>query len=409
MKSQIDELMRQAGVDALLVLGPARHNAAMTYFTGPCHISDGFLVKRRGAEPSLYCFPMEREEAGRTGLAYHVLDWSAVHRAAKGDTVEMMARHCQHALADHKAEGRVALYGVVDANRAWGALRRVEERLPQVSLVSESDGSSVLSRARMTKSSEEIDRMRRIGRITVEVVRELVDYLTSQTAVDGRLMTKSGEPVTVGLVKRRIDRLLVERGAENPHGTIFSVGRDSAIPHSGGLDDDIVPVGKPVLLDLFPCEAGGGYFYDFTRTWCLGHAPDPVASLHETVLGAYREAVSLLRPGITVASVQSRVCDLFEGSGHPTSRSHPGTVNGYVHSLGHGIGLDVHEPPVFRDAVDGQVPLEAGMAFAIEPGLYYPERDMGIRIEDTVWLRPDGRPEILAGFPTDLVLPIREP
>jgi Xaa-Pro aminopeptidase len=407
MKSQIDELMRQSGIEALLVLGPARHNAPMTYLTGLGHISDGFLVRPRGREPVLYCFPMEREEAARTGLEVHVLDWAGVHQAAKGDTVEMLALHCRHALDEQGVEGRVGVYGRMDAGQVLGGLRRVEQLLPRVSFVSESNSSSVLLRARVTKGADEVDRIRRMGRITTEVTTEGLDFLTSQSSANGHLVTKSGEPVTVGAVKRMINRLLVERGAENPEGTIFSVGRDSAIPHSAGMDDDVVPLGKPVLLDLFPCEAGGGYYYDFTRTWCLGHAPDAVAALHELVRTAYREALAGIRLGVTAASVQARVCDLFEGAGHPTSRSDPGTLIGYVHSLGHGLGLDVHEPPAFRHSIDGEVPLEAGMVFAIEPGLYYPEQDMGVRLEDTVWIRPDGRAEVLVDFPTDLVLPVQ--
>jgi Xaa-Pro aminopeptidase len=407
MKSQIDDLMAQAGIEALLVLGPSRHNPPMAYFTGLGHISEGFLVKRRGQAPSLYCFPMEREEAARTGVDARVLDWSGVHKAANGDSVEMLALHVQHVLEEQSIEGRLGLYGRKDAGQVWGALRRVEERLPRVRFSPESNSSSILSRARVTKSADEVERIRRMGRITTEVVQAVVDYLTSQTAAGGYLTTGSGEPVTVGAVKRMIDRLLVERGAENPEGTIFSVGRDTAIPHSAGLDDDRIPLGKPVLLDLFPCEAGGGYYHDFTRTWCLGHAPDAVAALHEEVRNAYRDALAAIRPGVTAASVQARVCDRFEAAGHPTIRSHPDTMEGYVHSLGHGIGLDVHEPPAFRHSLDGNVPLEAGMVFAVEPGLYYPEQEMGIRLEDTVWLRPDGGVEILAEFPTDLILPVQ--
>jgi Xaa-Pro aminopeptidase len=407
MKADLDDLLRSNAMDALLVIGPARHNPAMVYLTGLLHVSDGLLVKPRGQAPVLYCFPMEREEAARSGLEARVLNWHEFNQTVKGDTVELMARLCQHVLGDQKVTGRVAVYGQMEMGEALGALRTVEERMPQVRFVSESKHISVLGRARVTKDAGEVERIRRMGNVTVEVVGAVVDFLSSQSVAGGHLVAKSGKPITVGEVKRLIRRLLSERGAEDPEGTIFSVGRDAGIPHSAGLDGDLLPIGKPVLLDLFPCEAGGGYFYDFTRTWCLGHAPDDLAAIHELVHKAYQQSLASLRPGIQAMSVQERVCDLFEAQGHPTVRSQPDTQNGYVHSLGHGLGLEVHEPPAFRASVEGQVALKPGMVFAIEPGLYYPEQEIGLRLEDTVWLRPDGKPEVLAPYPMDLVLPVR--
>jgi Xaa-Pro aminopeptidase len=86
----------------------------------------------------------------------------------------------------------------------------------------------------------------------------------------------------------------------------------------------------------------------------------------------------------------------------------PGTQEGYVHSLGHGVGLNLHERPFFRMTSNGDERLDANVVVTIEPGLYYPERGMGVRLEDTVWVRPDGRMEILAPYPLDLILPLRK-
>jgi len=406
MKDQLDDLLKTDDLDAVLIVGGASHNPAMVYFTGLAHI-DGYLVKPRGQPPLLFCLPMEREEAARTGLATRILDWSALNESARGDPIEREVLILQHVLAEAGAAGNVAVYGRMEAGKAFAALKRLEERHPQVRLQAGSDGRSPLAAARVTKDASEIDRIRHMGKVTVEIVDSVVDYLTSQRADGNRLMTRSGEPVTVGDVKRRIRLLAAERGAECPEGMIFSVGRDAGIPHNAGQDGDPISLGVPVLLDLFPCEAGGGYFYDFTRTWCLGHASDEAAGLHDLVLQAHRRALSALRPGVTARSVQEQTCDWFESHGHPTLRSDPKTLTGYVHSLGHGVGLDVHEPPAFRAAAEGEQELRADMVFAIEPGLYYPERGLGMRIEDTVWLRPDGRAEILAEYPTDLILPLR--
>jgi Xaa-Pro aminopeptidase len=166
-------------------------------------------------------------------------------------------------------------------------------------------------------------------------------------------------------------------------------------------------VGVPIIFDIFPCEPGGGYYYDFTRTWCLGHAPEQVERVYEDVLSVYTTLLKSLRAGGLCRDFQLEACDMFEARGHPTVRGDPRTERGYVHSLGHGLGLDVHEAPGFSGLSSNDDVLEAGSVVTLEPGLYYPERDLGVRLEDTLWIRPDGSPEILAEHPLDLVLPVR--
>jgi Xaa-Pro aminopeptidase len=84
----------------------------------------------------------------------------------------------------------------------------------------------------------------------------------------------------------------------------------------------------------------------------------------------------------------------------------PHTREGYVHSAGHGLGLEIHEHPNFRLVHEPPDRLEVGHVVTIEPGLYYPGRGLGVRVEDTIWISPDG-PHVLAPYPMDLVLPLR--
>jgi Xaa-Pro aminopeptidase len=221
---------------------------------------------------------------------------------------------------------------------------------------------------------------------------------------DDLLVDRDGQPVTIGDIKQKINLWLAMRGAENPIGTIFAIGHDAGIPHSAGTDADPIPIGKSIVFDLYPCEVGGGYFYDFTRTWSLGYATDELLSLYEDVVDVYQTVSSSILPNTPCSQYQDQTCDLFEAKGHPTIRSSPKTNEGYVHSLAHGLGLDVHEAPTFRSVESNKDLVTPGMVFTIEPGLYYPERGMGVRIEDTVYMRPDGQVEILVDFPKDLVL-----
>ena len=88
--------------------------------------------------------------------------------------------------------------------------------------------------------------------------------------------------------------------------------------------------------------------------------------------------------------------------------STPETQEGYIHSLGHGLGINVHERPFSSVYVSDDHRLVPGVVITIEPGLYYPEKGMGFRIEDSYWVRPDGKMELLAAYPYDFVLEMKK-
>jgi Xaa-Pro aminopeptidase len=269
-------------------------------------------------------------------------------------------------------------------------------------------GDSILMRAMATKDDVEVDRIRKMGKLTTRVVGNVADFLTSHKVERDSLIQGDGSQLTIGDVKRRINLWLAESGAENPEGTIFAIGRDAGVPHSSGNPNDPLRLGQTIVFDIFPCEAGGGYFYDFTRTWCLGYAPEPVQAVYSDVLDVYNQVKSQLKVDSACKEYQVLTCDLFEARGHPTVKSNPQTQEGYVHGLGHGVGLNIHEYPRFSLAVTGDSDrLSPGSIVTVEPGLYYPERGLGVRLEDTIWVRPDGNMEILAEYPLDLVLPMK--
>ena len=406
MKTDIDRLMQEADLDALLVLGPAAHNAPMTYFTGPAHLTLGFLLKIRDGKAIHFHYPMEREEAAATGLETKDIhadyDFPALLEQANRDRNMAQALLLEKALAEYKVHGRIGLYGKIEFGHWLRTIDFLRSRLPDVEILGEDMLRSVIAQARVTKDDSEIERIRAMGRITTAVVGDVAGYLTSHSVKDGYLVNREGEQLTIGNVKRKINLWLAMRGAENPKGSIFAVGRDAGIPHSTGTDSDPIPVGQTIVFDIYPCEAGGGYFYDFTRTWCLDHAPDDVLQIYEDVFDVYETVYAAIRPHKPCRDYQIQTCELFEAKGHPSILSNPMTTDGYVHSLAHGIGLDVHEAPSFYTKFEDT--LLPGSVITVEPGLYYPDRGLGVRIEDTVWMRPDGVLETLVEFPKDLVL-----
>ena len=112
-------------------------------------------------------------------------------------------------------------------------------------------------------------------------------------------------------------------------------------------------------------------------------------------------------PGQPTHLMQEAVLDYFESLGHPTQRSQPASMEGYVHSLGHGVGINIHERPSISHLQKSDV-FQAGNALTIEPGLYYPDKGYGVRVEDMVYINDDGQMVTLTDFRKDLVLPLAE-
>lgn len=410
MKSDLDHLMESQNLDALWVTGPAQHNPAMVYLAGIAHLTRADLIKKRGEPAVLYHYPMERDEAARTGLKTRPMDTEYLNEMTKafpGSQAQATSRLYQKMLVENGIEhGRVGVYGQVEIGPAFNVFSILQKNMPRIEITGESGWSLMLS-AMETKSSDEVEHIRSIGRITTTVMGNVADLLTSHPARGQVLIKKDGTPLTIGDVKKKIDLWLAENGAENPEGTIFAIGYDAGVPHSTGNPQDPLQLGQTIVFDFFPRQAGGGYFYDITRTWCLGYASDEALALYEEVRSVYTAAVQALKLGKPCRDFQLLACDMFEAGGHPTLRSNPLTTSGYVHSLGHGVGLHIHEQPWIRANAPEEERLKAGMVFTIEPGLYYPERGLGVRLEDTFWARPDGVFEILSPYPHDLVLPIK--
>ena len=407
MRSEIDNLMAARQLDALMVITEERYDAVVDYLTNGARITGGVVLKRRGEAPVLAVGGMETEEAKASGLEvrdYSAFGYHEVMKAHKDDPVARKVAWWQALLAGVGVEGgRVGIYGAGDLNVYLEVFRAFDREVTAYTLVGEAE-NTLFQAAMETKDADEMARIRGVAARTNEVIRATWDYIAGHRADGEAVVDVDGQPLTIGAVKRFVRRELIERGLEDT-GMIFAQGRDAGYPHSRGEDEQPLRQGQSIVFDLFPRELGGGYHHDMTRTWCIGHAPEAVQTAYEQVMEAFDRAVEATKPGMQGGDVQQIVLDYFEGLGHPTSRSEPGTQAGYVHSLGHGVGLHIHEPPRMSHVRSDE--LRKGSVVTIEPGLYYPERGFGIRVEDMVAIREDGSIETLTDFPKDLVLPLR--
>ncbi|MFP8958194.1 aminopeptidase P family protein [Natrialbaceae archaeon A-CW3] len=233
--------------------------------------------------------------------------------------------------------------------------------------------SSVLGHLRLRKDALERDILRSAGALADRVSMTLRDR---------------GDEI-VGLTERElaeeIDRLLESEGGTGPaFDTIVAAGSNGARPHHHP-GETVIEAGDPVVLDFGAyvdgdLESGAApYPGDQTRTIVFdGEPPAGYEEVHETVRRAQRSAVDHVEPGVTAESVDAVARDVIEDAGYGDA---------FVHRTGHGVGLEVHEPPYIVEGNDQL--LEPGMVFSIEPGIYL-EGEYGVRLEDLVLVTEDG-------------------
>jgi Xaa-Pro aminopeptidase len=415
MKSDLDRLMEARQLDALLILGDAEHNPPMYYFVGGGHVSDALLIKKVGKEPVLFYNDMERDEAAKSGLStvsfneYGPID--AFIKQTNGDMLMASALRRKEILSEHGlSSGRIAVYGKTDFSQNFGILMNLMQLMPEIEFIGEYGTDSLIQRAMETKDDDEVRRIRQMGAVTTTVVKMVQDYLIScEVGEDEVLLKEDGSLLTIGDVKGKISLWLAERGAVDVEGVIFAIGHDAGVPHSVGNPKDLMTLGKTIVFDIFPAETGGGYFYDFTRTWSLGYAAPEAQALYDQVHEVYDRIIENIDLNASFVDYQRMTCEYFESKGHQTQRTTAAPLEGYVHSLGHGVGLNIHERPSSRlTESHADNILKPGVVITVEPGLYYPDQGMGFRIEDTYWVRPDGKVELLAEYPYDFVLPMKK-
>lgn len=412
MKSDIDGMMKTRNLDAIIVFGNAEHNPPMTYLTGGGHVSHATLIKKRDEQAILFFGDMERDEAAKSGLRlipYSKYGFDELSKKANRDGLLAGAYRCELMLKDAGVNsGRVGVYGTYDLSAVFGMLSHLQKLFPQIEFVGEAREDSIFMRIMETKDESEVARIRKMGKITTNVVVRVADFLTScNVNADEVLLKEDGSLLTVGDVHSKIRLWVAEQGAELPSGFIFAIGRDAGVPHSAGTPSDLMRLGQTIVFDIYPAEAGGGYYYDFTRTWSLGYATPEAQELYDQVREIFEKLSENFDLNAPFKNYQQMTCEYFESKGHKTPLHTKSPVEGYVHGLGHGVGLNIHERP-FSSLLNGDDHrLAPGVVITSEPGLYYPEKGMGFRIEDTLWVRPDGKMETLADYPYDFVLPMK--
>lgn len=236
------------------------------------------------------------------------------------------------------------------------------------------DTESIVTQLRAVKTDAEVEWIHTAQRAN-EAAMARAETLIREATIESGVLVHDGEALTSERLRREIELELLR----NDHAldeTIVACGADAADPHdrgSGPLEPH-----ESIIIDIFPRGKESKYFADMTRTFVKGTPSETIRKWYNLTHAAQQAAFDAIEPGATGADVHNAVCDVYEDAGEPTLRSDERTETGFIHSTGHGIGLDVHERPRLAPGGDQ---LEPGHVVTVEPGLYDPSVG-GVRIED---------------------------
>jgi Xaa-Pro aminopeptidase len=338
------EVMAEQDVDFLFVTP----SSDLTYMLGyPAHASERMTllcVPRDGEPfvvvPTLESFRLEQ----RRGIV-DIHSWEETESPA-----ELTARLVEG------AEGAT----IAISDQTWSIfLLRLQQALPDSAF---SSGTDVLRQLRMIKDEQEIANLRYAGEQTDKAWNTFVETRT----LAGRTERDAAADIR---------GLLAENGLTSPGFLIVGSGPNSASPHHM-TSDRVIQEGDAVVFDFG--STWNHYWSDLTRTVHVGEPSDEFRTVYDTVLAANQAARAAVQPGVPCEAIDKAARDVIEDAGYGEY---------FIHRVGHGLGLDGHEEPYM---VSGNtLPLQPGMVFSDEPGIYIPGR-FGVRIEDILVCTEDG-------------------
>ena len=239
---------------------------------------------------------------------------------------------------------------------------------------------------RRAKDEQEIAWLREAQDITEQAMRMACETVANASADADGALQHEGEPLTAERLRAMVDVFLLGQGYTNPP-SIIAGGPEGGDCHNVGTGP--LRTGQSIIVDIFPCSRETLYSGDCTRTVVHGEIPEEIAKMHAAVIEAKGAAIAATRAGATGESVHEATAQVITAHGYsmglPPDEA-PDTYCGMVHGTGHGVGLDVHEPPLLDK---GGPELVVGDILTIEPGLYSKALG-GIRVEDMVVVTASG-------------------
>jgi len=358
-----------------LIIVASSHNSADILYASGFTAPDPFIFISCGDEKSVYVSTLEYSRAVnevKKGINVCELADASIKK-----TVDLILR--KHRGADWVVPEDFP-FSMAEHMRAAGASVGLREGLffPE----------------RLIKTALEIKNLVRASRLAEKAMARAMTLLSDSSVDSRKRLVANGQMLTSEFLQTQIDYEIVMGGGTS-NDTIVACGNQGAEPHNRGTGHIFADM--PIVIDIFPRLKSCGYWGDITRTFVKGRAASTVKKAYNAVKEARDFSKSVMRKGVVPSELHASAMGILEKHGFATGKTPNGSY-GFFHSLGHGVGLEIHENP--RLSPKNSVPLETGNAVTVEPGLYYPEWG-GVRLEDTVVVR-DGSVDTITSFPSVL-------
>jgi len=385
--SELDAYLDASGHDGYLV--EADSEDSDQYYLSGFDAPDPFVTLYDGEVHLLFARSLEFGRAKRESRA------ATVERYVDFDHATYVDEHGREEASSYVVRDFLDSYEVESVAVPPRFPLEVADGLRERGVEVAADREETVTRIRATKTDTEVDHVRTAQRANEAAMATAEELIAGAEVRDGTLHHE-GEVLTSEAVRTEIEVTLLRHGCALDE-TIVACGSDAADPHDRGSGPLLAD--EPVIVDIFPRDKETKYHADMTRTFCRGEPSDTIQEWFELTDEAKEAALAAVEPGVTGEAVHDAACDVYEKAGLPTLRADESAETGFIHSTGHGVGLDVHELPHVSPAGEE---LEPGHVITIEPGLYDPEVG-GVRIEDILVVTEDGY-ENLTDYPVELVV-----
>ena len=358
--------------EARLMIAASETDADMYYatrFLAP----DPFIFLQIGAEKYLLMSDLERDRARSQASVDHVLALSGYEEKAKERDIEtpspidILHEFLIEKNIEHLNVPRAFPVAIADDLRDRG----YRVTFPKGAFWPE----------RAIKTEAEIAHIRAVQQ-HAETAMDVAISLIRNAGIRGNTLYHDSEPLTSELVKRHIQLTLMERDCTTNH-IIVACGDQACDPHDEG--NGPLRAHRAIIIDIFPRSNRTGYFADITRTVVKGEPSAELQNIYNTVLEGQNLVLESIRADADGQAIHQSLTELFDNRNYETG-TEDGHMQGFFHGTGHGLGLEIHEPPRIGKVSET---LCAGHVVTVEPGLYYPGRG-ATRIEDLVVVTQNG-------------------
>lgn len=382
---QLTTSLDEAGTDGYLI--DADGEDSNQYYLSGYYAPDNFVTLYTNGEIRLLVSPLEYTRAVSES------DGNRVRKFSGFDFADKATEHGRTKTGPLTTEAFLSEYGIDSVSVPVSFPTGTTDVLRDQGIEVITDYDDVMSDIRAVKSDEEIEHIAATQRAN-EQAMTVAEGMLERATVEKGVLRLEGEILTSERVRRAIGITLLEEGCELNVGIVAS-GAEGAKAHAVGSGP--IEAGEPIIIDIAPRNEESRYFGDMTRTFVKSEPESKIQEWYDLTREAYEAALETIQAGVTGETVDDAVCDVFERAGYPTLRADESTEDGFNHSTGHGVGLDMYEQPSLS-RFGGE--LQPGHVVTVEPGLY--EQGIGgVRLEDLVVVTETGY-ENLNDYPPEL-------